>query len=309
MQNFSDDNLVKWLKLTQVKNGLGPARIKKILENFGGLDSLFNADNLELKSNSYFTTKILDNFKKIKEANEEPLYKIIDECKRNQITIIPMLDNLYPEKLKYIPSPPLTLFVKGNIELLNTGKKIAIVGARNASQKALEIAYNFGLELSNKNITIVSGGARGVDTKAHTGALESENKKTISVLGSGFFHYFPRENESLFDSIIRNNGLLISEHLPTFSGSRISYLQRNRITSGLSDAVFLVAAEKNGGGIVQARITHLQMKPLFCPKLDPDITPQDGLIDAVNKYGAISINSPNELISHVYNYKLKSLMI
>lgn len=299
-QNLDESNLVKWFKLTQVKNGLGPAKIKKLLEIYSDLDNLFSVTDSELEKNSFITSKILQNFKKLKDASNENFYKVLEECKKNSISIIPLLDKLYPKNLKYIPSPPLTLFVKGNIELLNSQeKKIAIVGARNASSEALNIAYNTSFELSNKKVIIISGGAEGVDTKAHQGALDSKNQLTISVLGSGFFHPFPMQNKQLFDKIVKNNGLLITENSPNFKGSRISYLQRNRITSGLADAVFLVAAEKVGGGIVQAKLAQKQKKPIFCPKLDSSIMPQEGILEAIKEYGAIPINEPKQLLEKI----------
>lgn len=299
-QSLDNDSLVKWLKLTQVKNGLGPARLKKLLEFYGGLNKVFSVADTELENNYLITPKIFSNLKKLINASNEEFYKLIEECKRNSIFIIPLIDKRYPNSLRFIPSPPLTLFAKGNLELLNNKrKKIAIVGARNASSKALDISYDMSFKLSNENIIIISGGAEGVDTKAHQAALDSKNSATISVLGSGFFHPFPIKNKPLFDKIIDSGNLLVTENSPNFKGSRISYLQRNRIISGLSDAIFVVAAEEVGGGIVQVRIAKSQKKPIFCPKLESNIMPQAGIIQAIEKYEAIQIDKPDQLINLV----------
>ena len=291
---FSEDELVKWFKLTQVK-GVGPQRIKKLLNFFGNINIIFDAKVSELLQARLFNEKMLKDFNKLKVASEENFFKVIKECKEKNIEIVTLADSDYPRKLVSIPSPPPTLFLLGKKDLLYAGEKIAIVGNRAPSQKAIDYTYNLSKQLSEKGITIVSGGALGIDTAAHKGALDLEAGKTISVLGSGFNHFYPPENVDLFDKI-KTKGLLVSEHLPNFKGSRISYLQRNRITSGISDALFLVAAEKGGGSMTQTVKAHLQRKPIFCPKIDEDITPNEGVKEAIEKYNARQIENTQQLL-------------
>ncbi len=121
---------------------------------------------------------------------------------------------------------------------------IAIVGTGEPSENAKETAFRFSKELSNNGTLIISGGALGMDTAAHKGVLESAAKETVSVLGSGFFRPYPPENENLFDEIINNGGLLVSENVPNFRGADYSFVFRNRIISGLADSVFLVATNE-----------------------------------------------------------------
>jgi len=218
-----------------------------------------------------------------------------------------MIDKRYPKELIYIQSPPLTLFLIGDTDLLFNNKKIAIVGTREPTQKAVDYTYSLSKFLSNNNFTIVSGGAAGIDAAAHKGALDADNGKTISVVGAGFNHLYPPENINLF-SEIKKKGLLISEHLPNFNGSRISYLQRNRITSGIAQTLFLVAAHEKGGSLTQVEIAYKQRKPIFCPRLEDDIAPIAGVKKAILKYNAKEISSPENLLKILEN-PLESFMI
>lgn len=294
--------LVKWMKLTQVK-GLGPAKMQKLLSHFDSFEDIFEVSKNELANSGLFNEKIINEFIKLKNASEDNFYRAIEECSENDIKIITYSERMYPEPLRSISSSPLMLFLWGDIKLLTEKSKIAITGTREIPEDTKEFTYNFAKKLADMNIVVISGGARGVDTAAHLGALDSACQATISVLGSGFFNFYPPENSSLFENI-RNKGLLISEHLPHFKGSRISYLQRNRIISGLSDALFMAACTKESNGALnQALWAYQQKKPIFCPQLEKNIMPNDGVRIAINKYKAKQINSPKEIIEKLNNQR------
>ncbi len=300
------NRLVKWFKIGRV-TGLGPQKIQKLLTYFGNLNSIFSATNSELLQTRIFNEKMLDEFNKLKEASENNFIKNIEDCKQKKIEIITIMDKKYPKELIYISSPPLTLFLLGDINLLNNNKKIAIVGSRKPTQNAINYAYSLSRFLSENKFTIVSGGALGIDTNAHKGALETDNGKTISVVGAGFNNMYPPENLELFNKI-KQRGLLISEHLPNFNGSRISYLQRNRITSGISNTLFSVASSKTGGSLTQMGIAFKQRKPIFCPSLDDKIMPNEGIKEAVLNYNAREISNKNDLLKILEN-PLESLLM
>jgi len=297
--NGEISELVKWFKIGLV-TGLGPQKIRKLLFDFDSLDKIYSAPNLQLLQTGVFNQNMLNEFNKLKQASDENFIKIIEECKDKNIQIITFLDEKYPQELKVLQSPPLTLYLKGNIDLLYQKNKIAIVGTREPSQKAIDYTYSLSNSLASKDYIIVSGGALGIDTAAHKGALDFESGKTICVLGAGFNYIYPPENITLFNEI-EKIGLLISEHLPTFRGSNISYLQRNRITSGLSDAVFLVGAKEIGGSLTQVKIAYDQRKPIFCPKQEDNILPSDGVKYAISKYNAKEVSNPDDLIRKLKN--------
>lgn len=172
------------------------------------------------------------------------------------------IDNdLYPNKLKTIKSPPKVLYTEGNLELLNSNS-IAIIGSRNCSENGKKIAAKFSFELSSIGITIISGLAIGIDTVAHTYSYNNIGK-TIAVLGSGFNNIFPYENMNLYKKILENNGLIISEYPPNQKAESGFFLKRNRIVSGLSLGIFVVEAFFRSGTSVTAKIAKNQGKQIF----------------------------------------------
>jgi DNA processing protein len=303
MNEFSNQELIKWLKLITVGNGLGPVKLQKLLERYdNNLDTIFSTPVSELLSLRFLNEKIINSFNSLKNANDEKFYQLIEICKQNKIKIIPFISNDYPNSLKDIPSPPLTLYLLGNYGLLKKKPSIAIVGTREASQLAKEFARSFGKGLSNSRIIVTSGGALGIDTSAHIGALDSDIKETISVLPTGFFHPYPTENKNLFEDIVSNNGLLISENSPNFKGATYAFLQRNRIISGLADSILIVAAGETGGGLEQIKVAYAQKKPIFCPRLTKNILPNGGIKRAINEYGAIEIDTVDQIIESLPVY-------
>ena len=171
-------------------------------------------------------------------------------------------DKEYPQELLKIKKYPKKLFVKGNVNLLNN-KCIAIVGSRNASEYGLKVAKEFAKELSKNNITVVSGLALGIDASAHLGAL-NEIGSTIAVIGSGFNYMYPEENEYLYDKILDNNGLIITEYNINVEPAPKNFPERNRIISGIAKSVLIVEAANKSGSLITAKLAKEQNKKIFC---------------------------------------------
>lgn len=303
MDKLNESELVNWMKLTRVPK-LGPRKIKDLFEIFGDINKIISASNSELIRTRIFNEPMIQEWDKLKEASDDNFFKVIRECNEANIQILTLLDKDYPKKLKMVPYPPLTLFLKGNLSLLE-GRKLAIVGSRKAEEKARKWTYENAKELAEVGITIVSGGAIGIDTAAHKGALDISNGKTICVLGSGFSRMFPEENFTLFKEI-EKRGLLISEHLPNFPGSRFSLIQRNRITSGLSDALIIAASGKMGGAMVQTKIAYEQRVPIFCPRLSLNMLPNEGLNQVIEDWGGKEITNAKEVLDLVKDLKVNA---
>lgn len=168
----------------------------------------------------------------------------------------------YPKKLLKIKNAPSKLHVIGNEKLLNN-KCIAIVGSRNCTPYGFKIAKQFAKELSQNDITIVSGLALGIDSAAHLGALEGKGN-TIAVLGHGFKYRFPEENEELYDKILNNNGCIITEYDFDVEPNSKNFPKRNRIVSGISIGVLIVEAKSKSGSTITARLAKEQGKNVFC---------------------------------------------
>jgi DNA processing protein len=158
-------------------------------------------------------------------------------------------DVRYPATLAAIHDPPPTLWVKGRIEALCT-RSIAIVGSRQASPYALEVARRLAADLARRGITIVSGMARGVDSAAHRGALDAGGI-TVAVFGCGIDTIYPREHEALAVRICER-GALVSEFPHGMPPLKQNFPQRNRIISGLSLAVVVVEAAEGSGSLITA---------------------------------------------------------
>jgi len=201
----------------------------------------------------------------------------------------------FPPILKEISPCPSRLFVKGNKELLKDSfLKIAIVGTRKATSPGLFLAEQFSKRLSEKNITIVSGLALGIDQAAHWGCLKARGK-TIAVLARGLDSVYPAQHEALADKILENGGLLISEY-PL--GSPIlphCFLERNRIVSGLSKGVVIIEAPANSGALSTAAHAIEQNREVFVVPGAINNKNYEGS-NSLIKQGAHLISSANDVL-------------
>lgn len=171
-------------------------------------------------------------------------------------------DYEYPKKLLQIKDKPTKLYALENIDLLNK-TSIAIVGSRDCTEYGYKQAIRFAKELSQKNICVISGMAKGIDTAAHIGA-KMYLGGTVAVLGGGFNDIFPKENESLFKEILEDGGCIISEYAPNIMHESIYFPRRNRIVAGLSDALLVVEAKHRSGTSITAKYAVKQKKIVYC---------------------------------------------
>lgn len=214
----------------------------------------------------------------------------------NKIYEINETDRLYPQKLLQIKDRPNKIYVVGNIELLNN-KSIAIVGSRISSTYGEYYAAKFAKEISKKGITIISGLAKGIDTVAHQNSKQ-EKGRTIAVLGCGFNHVYPKENEELFNEIIEDGGCIVSQYSPNTDINLKEVPFRNRIISALSDGVLIVEARHRSGSGVTAKYAFEQNKKVFCLPNQIGVTTGVGTNNLI-KEGAILVTNPNEILTQI----------
>jgi len=167
----------------------------------------------------------------------------------------------YPNCLKQIASPPIVLFCKGNVNILKS-KCIAIVGTRRPTMYGREVTKLFSSALSKAGLVTVSGLAYGLDMEVALSTLDVKGK-TIAVLGGGLNKIYPEQNTNLAQRILENDGLLISLMWPTLSPTKYSFLDRNRIISGLSLGTLIVEAGESSGTLNTANHTIDQGRELF----------------------------------------------
>lgn len=167
---------------------------------------------------------------------------------KNTCDCITIFDEEYPSLLRSLYDPPLVLYAQGDISLMNEMKSIAIIGTRNPSAESQAKVNRFVTPLVRDGWTIVSGLAYGIDSQAHEQTLR-ERGKTIAVLGSGFHHVYPKRHLSLYRQI-REKGLVLSEYPPNIRPQKYHFPERNRIISGLSQAVLVIEATEKSGTLI-----------------------------------------------------------
>ena len=209
--------------------------------------------------------------------------------------VIIQKDENYPKRLLQIQNPPKKLYVEGNEKLLNQDA-IAIVGTRNCTKYGEKCASKFARELSKKGICIVSGLARGIDSTAHMNSMEQEGK-TIAVLGSGFNHIYPKENQYLYQKIIENGGCIVTEYPPETPVDKAKFPKRNRIISGLAMGVLVIEARYRSGTSITAKHAISQHKEVFCIPHPLD-TPTGYIPNLFIQQGAQLVTSGSDILQY-----------
>ncbi|MGY3765213.1 DNA-processing protein DprA [Vagococcus vulneris] len=174
--------------------------------------------------------------------------------------LISILSDDYPVALSNIYNPPIALFCAGNSSILNS-QKLAVIGTRKNTEYGRDVIDNLLPELIEKQITIVSGLARGNDTYAHKAAIRFKGK-TIGVIGCGLDTYYPKENQRLQDYMMKNH-LVISEYMPGTAPLPYHFPQRNRIIAGLSRGICVIEAKKNSGTWITAKLGLDEGRDIF----------------------------------------------
>lgn len=214
--------------------------------------------------------------------------------------IINYEDNIYPEKLKKIKNMPQRLFAIGNYELLNENS-IAVIGSRNCTEYGRKATEKIVTKLALMDICIVSGMAIGIDAVAHNSTLDVKGK-TIAVLGSGFNYIYPKENIKLYNRIIEEGGLVITEYEPDIEPTSSNFPERNRIVSGLSLGVLVIEAAFRSGTSITANIAKKQGKKVMC--IPSDINNKKGVgTNNLIKQGAILVKDEQDIIKEFEELK------
>jgi len=212
--------------------------------------------------------------------------------------IITYFDDKYPDVLREISSPPLILYVKGNINALNTFQ-IAMVGSRHASPNGIYTANQFSYALANAGFTITSGLALGIDAACHQGALRTGGQ-TVAVLGTGIDIIYPSKNKLIADKI-QENGAIVSEFPLKTKPQAKNFPKRNRIISGLSVATLVVEASLRSGSLITAKFALEQNREVLA--IPGSIhQPQSKGCHALIKQGAALIETIDDVLEELQQY-------
>ena len=293
MENL--ENKKYWIWFSLIK-GLGCVRKNKLLKIYGTPEEIYKLSKRELLKVDGIGEETVTNI--IEAKNEKILNYHIKYMKENNIDIIHICEKSYPQILKQIYDAPVSLYIRGNKEILN-GKDIGIVGCRECTDYGKKAAKYFSYNLSKeKNVNIVSGLAKGVDSYAHWGSvganIECESTKncgkinddcgklkngcgkTIAVLGNGLDMIYPKENIELANEIIRSGGAIISEYPCGTKPDKMNFPARNRIISGLSKGIIVIEAKEKSGTLITVDFALEQGRDVF-------VVP--GNINSINSVG------------------------
>lgn len=251
---YSDrDKKLLWLAIAL---DIGSSKYFKLVDYYGDIDEVWdNFDKNDDKLNflSAKTKATLDKTKKLSYVNN-----CIEKWNYPKFTTI--LSGDYPSLLLETSDPPLILFYAGEMRAFE--KAIAVVGTRTCTKYGMDCAYDFAKEAAELGITVISGGARGIDTKAHEGALSALGR-TVCVLGCGIDVVYPPENERLFKNIAECGGVVLTEYMPESEPKPWHFPQRNRIISGMSHGVLLTEAGEKSGALITANIAADENREVF----------------------------------------------
>ena len=246
-----------WIWFSRIKN-LGSIKKQKLLKKYK-IEEIWNLKQEELMS-------INEIGEKTAKEILNPKYKIgienmINQMKKEKIKLINIDDANYPEKLKQIYDKPISLYVKGNVEILSSFS-LAVIGCRQNSKYGEEVTKAVTKGIVKNNIVTISGLARGIDSICHIETLKNRGK-TIAVIGSSLDIIYPFENKNLVDKIINNGGCIVSEYPLGTKPEKMNFPARNRIISGLSNGVIVIEAKKKSGTMTTVDFALEQGKNVF----------------------------------------------
>ena len=272
------EKTLDYIQLINCEN-LGPVSFYKLLEHFGS--AKIALENLPPKFKLF----------------PRSLAKLeLDKAKSKGIEIITFDSPLYPQKLSNINDAPPILYTLGNKTLLNHPVSISVVGARNASINGRKTASRIAYDLTNADVLIISGMARGIDSSAHKGSMyaKSQSGPTIAVLGTGVDIVYPKENDSLYNEI-KEKGLIISEFPIGTQPQSNNFPRRNRIVSALSNGTLIVEATLRSGSLITARLALEQNRDVFAVPGSPNDARSLGP-NSLIKEGAHLVESAQDII-------------
>lgn len=281
MSTLPENELIAQIRLINTE-GIGAISFYKLYNKYGSAQAALENLPPRYKACS------------LKNAQKE-----YEKAEKSGINIISFTDSKYPQNLKELADCPPLLYAYGNTDLLACNSSVSIVGSRNASVNGRKIASRLAYELTENNILVISGMARGIDTSAHKGAMYALNQHgpTIAVLGTGVDIPYPEENKDLYKQIAEQ-GLIISELPLGTTPQAQNFPRRNRIIAGLSLGTLVVEANLQSGSLITARLALEQNREVFAIPGSPTESRSLGGNKLI-KEGAVLVDCVEDILEHI----------
>ncbi len=280
-----------WVGFNMVR-GIGPARVRALLDYFGTLKEAWHAPAAELRE-AGLDRRSVENLLAARRSLD--LEREMQRLERVGVQVFTWEDDDYPRRLRQIYNPPPVLYVRGTL-LPQDEWAIAVVGTRRPTHYGREAARVLAGDLARQGVTVVSGLALGIDGVAHEAALEAGGR-TIAVLGSGFRHLYPARHRGLAKRIAEQ-GALITEYALDVRPEASNFPPRNRIISGLSMGVVVVEAGETSGALITARFAADQGREVFAVPGPIFHRPSMGTNRLIQE-GAKAVTSVNDILEEL----------
>ena len=257
---------------------VGPVRVRQLLEHLGDAPAILRASKpqlLQVRGIGEETAEAIAHWEKSVDLSSE-----LKRIQEYGCHILTQADDDYPELLRQIYDPPIVLYVKGRLTTRDKNA-VAMVGSRLTTHYGLETARKLAYQLAYVGVTVVSGGARGIDTAAHQGALSAKGR-TVAVLGNGINIVFPSENVELFERIAAH-GAVLTQFPFNRKADKQSFPIRNRIVAGMSLGTVVVEANLSSGALITANFAVEYGRQVFAVPGRIDSPQSKGCHDLIKK--------------------------
>lgn len=247
-----------WIWLTTLKY-IGPVMQKNLYSYFNGdLKSLYLSTQEELKGVPGITTRVIQQI--IDNKSLEKVDTISRIIEKKGIDLLPITDDRYPEIAKTCGESPILLYFKGRLQKFE--RSIGVVGARRCTEYGKKVARDVGKELAKRDIVLVSGFAKGIDSYSQAACMKAGGK-TISFLGSGVDICYPAEQRKLYDELIESGSVFLSKYPPGTPVKQQHFIERNALISAWSNEVIIVEAGVKSGALWTAEFAERQKREVY----------------------------------------------
>lgn len=263
-----------------------------LLERFGSPEAIWRAEQQEFEDIPQLNKVKMDS---LMEKDLMVAQHIEETCRKQDIQIVTLEDERYPQLLREIPDPPLVLYVRGTLPDFTDRVSVSIVGTRKCTRYGKQAAWHFAGNLAQRGVIIVSGMAIGIDGTANRAAIEAGGE-TVAVLGCGVDVCYPWQHKQLMDDIMQH-GAVISEYPPGTEPKGTHFPVRNRIITGLGKGTLIVEAPKKSGALISADLALEQGRDVFAVPGDINRPSSAGCNARIRQGAAELVQEPADILA------------